>query len=234
MINEIWINPEKMKERWVAHLDILGISKLHEAKRWQQVFSVYADSLRHFRGEAFDQHLIGRISFSDSFIIYAADNSAVAYRALDRFVRKFIVSLLQIEVPIRGAMSCGSFYADLENNIFFGQALVEAYRVGESQDWLGFVLCESATKQLDLVGLPANERLNYAYWSVPFKSKKLPYELRRLPAFIIGAGPSESGQRLCREALHRMKTAAKEEEICRKYTNTLEFLEKTVRTFPAT
>ena len=233
MINEIWIDPEKNKERWVAHLDILGISKLHESKRWDQVFSVYADSLDHFRREAFDEHLIDRVSFSDSFIIYTVDKSAVSYRALDCFVRKFVVSLIQREIPIRGAMSCGDFYADLENNLFFGQALLEACRVGESQDWLGFVLCESALAQLDLVGLPANERLNYAYWSVPFKSKKPPYEIIRcrLPTFIIGAGPSASGQRPCREALLRMQAAANTDEIRRKYANTLEFLEKNVRTF---
>jgi len=235
MTNEIWINPTKMKERWVAHLDILGISKLLESKRWEQVFSVYADSLKHFQREAFDEHLIDRVSFSDSFIIYTVDNSAISYRALDCLARRFIVSLIQIGIPIRGAMSCGDFYADLENNVFFGQALVEACCAGESQDWLGFVLCESATAQLGLVGLAPNERLNYAYWSVPFKSKELPYEIRRcrLQAFIIGAGPSESGQRSCREALLRMQAAANEEEIRRKYANTLEFLEKNVRTFPS-
>ena len=231
MLKKIEIDPVKGKERWVAHLDILGASKLIESKHWSQVFSVYAESLEKFRREAFDEHLIDRFAFSDSFILYTVDQTAISYRALDSFVRRFVVSLIQREIPIRGAMSCGYFYADSENDLFFGQALLEAYRVGESQDWVGFVLCESAVAQLDRVGLPANERLNYGLWSVPFKSKEPPREILtcRLPTFIIGAGPSETGQKPCRDALLRMQAGAKTDEVRRKYANTLAFLDENVR-----
>lgn len=230
MLKEIIIEPAKGKDRWVAYLDLLGTSKLIESKHWIQVFSVYAASLEQFRLEAFDEHLIDRFSFSDSFILYTVDHSAISYRAIDAFVRRFIVSLIRLGIPIRGAMSCGNFYADSENNLFFGQALLEAHRIGESQDWVGFVLCESAIAQLDHLGLPAKERLNYAFWPVPFKSKEPPYEAvrQKLPAFIIGAGPSESGQKPCRDALLRMHAATKTDEVRRKYAHTLEFLGKNV------
>lgn len=231
MLKEIIIDPAKGKERWVAHLDLLGASRLIESKHWEQVFSVYAESLEQFRRDSFDEHLIDRFSFSDSFIIYTVDQSDLSYRALDHFVRQFITSLIQREIPIRGAMSCGYFYADSENDLFFGQALLEAYRIGESQDWLGFVLCESAVAQLYHVGLPANERLNYASWQVPFKSKEPPCEIVRhsLPCFIIGGRAPGSLQKICRAALLRMQAAAKTDKVRRKYANTLEFLDQNVR-----
>ena len=225
MLKEIGIDPAKNKIRWVAYLDLLGTSKLIESEHWIQVFSVYAESLKQFRRESFDEYLIDSFSFSDSFILYTVDQSDISYRALDSFARLFVVSLIQRGIPIRGAMSCGYFYADSENDLFFGQALIEAYRVGESQDWLGFVLCESAVAQLDQVVLPANERINYASWLVPFKATKQSSEIeKRMPAFII-CGPSPLGQK-CRDALVRMQVSAETEEVRRKYTNTLEFLDK--------
>ena len=44
---------------------------------------------------------------------------------------------------------------------------------GEAQDWIGFLLCPSAVVRLDEVGLPAGERLNYAYSEIPSKNMAL-------------------------------------------------------------
>lgn len=231
MLHRIDIDPTKRRECWVAHLDLLGASRLLETQRWEQVFLVYAESLEQFWRKAFDEHLLSRISFSDSFILYTADGSALSYRALDSFVRSFVVALILRAIPVRGAMSFGYFYADSEQDLVFGQALLDAYRTCESQDWLGFILCKSVVDQLSRVGLPAQERLNYASWPVPLKGReKLSSEaMAPIPAFILGAGPSEDGQRACRDALLRMKSAAQTPEIRRKYENTLQFLVQNVR-----
>ena len=63
MLEKIRIDPAKGKERWVAHLDLLGASKLIESKHWIKVFTVYAESLEQFRREAFNEQLIDRFSF---------------------------------------------------------------------------------------------------------------------------------------------------------------------------
>jgi hypothetical protein len=170
------------------------------------------------------------LCFSDSFLLFTADDSALSFSALDSFVRQFIVSLVLHEIPVRGAMSYGYLYADAENSLYFGQALVESASVGEAQDWVGFALCKTVVDQLDVVGLSANKHLNYASWPIPFKLQQKdqcrgPIDL---PAFIIGAGPSEQGQKNCRNALSTMRNGTPP-EVQRKYENTLAFLVGNVR-----
>lgn len=231
-LQEIAINDSYMANRWVACLDLLGIKKLITEAYWLRVFDVYAEAINRFQRDAFDGHLIRRITFSDSFILYTTDESALSYRAIDSFVRHFIVSLIGKKIPIRGAMSFGELYADDANGLYFGKALIEAYKTSECQDWIGYVLCETASVQLEKVGLPANERLNYAEYSVPLKSyenEKVVRHERLLPSFIIGESPSAQGQKRCRTALLAMAKQHKGTEIEKKYENTLKFLDKNIR-----
>ena len=162
-LQEITINDSYIASRWVACLDLLGIKKLIGEAYWVRVFDVYAEAVNHFQRDAFDGHLIRRITFSDSFILYTTDESALSYRALDSFIRYFIVTLISKKIPIRGAMSFGELYADDAHGLYFGKALIEAYKISESQDWIGFVLCETASCQLKKVGLP----ICYASLSYP-------------------------------------------------------------------
>ena len=232
VLQEVAINYSNMAKRWVACLDIMGVKRLIREEYWLRVFDVYAEAITTFQRDAFDGHLIRRITFSDSFILYSTDGSALSYRALDSFLRYFIVSLISKNIPIRGAMSFGELYADDVHGLYFGRALIEAYKISESQDWIGFVLCETTSGHLKKLGLPANERLNYAEYPVPLKGyeneKVVRYE-RSLPSFIIGESPSARGQERCRKALLAMAKQHKGTEIEKKYKNTLEFLEKNIR-----
>lgn len=230
MINKVLMDELKGQVRWVAHLDLLGVCSLIQSEHWYKVFSIYARSIDDFQKGTFGDHLLTRMTFSDSFVVYSTDESALSYRALDSFIRHFVVRLITQDIPVRGAISCGYFYSDIPNSLFFGQALVEAHRVGESLDWIGLVLTESAAARLDELGLSVDERINYAYWDIPMKQSRL-YDqpiTQSLPAFILGEGPSESGQRRCRDA-HRMKNAIQEDYIRRKYENSLRFLASNVR-----
>ena len=231
-LQKVAINYSNMVERWVVCLDIMGVKKLIKEEYWLRVFEVYAQAINNFQRDAFDGHLIRRITFSDSFILYTTDGSALSYKAIDSFVRRFIVSLIGKKIPIRGAMSFGELYADDANGLYFGRALIEAYKTSECQDWIGYVLCETASVQLKKVGLPANECLNYAEYPVPFKScenEKVVRHKRLLPSFIIGESPSAQGRKRCRTALLAMAKQHKDTEIEKKYENTLKFLDKNIR-----
>ena len=230
-LHEVAMNSSNEIDRWVAYLDVLGVKNLIKTAYWTEIFDVYATAIKHFRRESFDGHLIRRLTFSDSFIIYTTDGGALSYRALDTFVRYFIASLIRHKIPIRGAMAFGKFYVDDANDLYFGKALVEAHELSELQDWVGFVLCNTVVVRLKELKLPANERLNYACYSVPLKKCHLEDKntYAKLPAFIIGNGPSAKGQDACRKALLSMKNQQKDERIKRKYDNTLTFMEKNIR-----
>jgi hypothetical protein len=230
MRDQVYVDPDQQRHRWVAHLDLLGASALVESESWDRVFRVYSRANETFRGEAFDEHLIERITFSDSFILYTIDATALSYRALDSFCRHFIVELIRASLPVRGAMACGELYADPAASLYFGKALLDAYRLGESQNWVGFVLSETARDQLAVVGLPAHERLNYALWNVPMKIKGEPtFTESNLPSLILGLSPSRSNVEPVMATMRVLKAKAPSDSVRRMYENTIEFLEKNIR-----
>lgn len=67
--------------------------------------------------------------------------------------RTLMLKLFEFHLPARGAISLGDFHADRTNSVFCGKALVEAYAVAESQEWIGTSVCDSLAGHVDaLVG----------------------------------------------------------------------------------
>ena len=126
-------------------------------------------------------------------------------------------------------MSYGDFYADKENNVLFGPALIEAYHHGENQDWIGFVLSPSAVNQMVVIGLPANGRLNYAYWNIPYKKIADVNLQKSLPAYIIGGHAETNGRNPCLDKLLKMKGRLTDSGLIKKYENTINFIEANKR-----
>jgi hypothetical protein len=228
--DRIRINSGLYRERWVAHIDLLGAKSLANTKLWMQVFNIYSHAIEDFKRDAFDEHLITRITFSDSFIIYTADASDISYRALDSFCRHFIIRLLQSSQPVRGAMACGKFYADKDHSIYFGKALIDAYELSEAQNWIGFTLSESAVDRMTVVDLPAKERLNYAFWNLPINDRyKKKFPEPKFPAFILGLSPTPDHVNPIISHLQTMAEDIQCDDIKQKYINTIQFLEKSKR-----
>jgi|SRR3972149_6801264 len=185
------IKANGLRPRWVAHIDLLGASALVKSKPWVKVFDVYARAVESLRRGGFARSRVRRFTFSDSFIIYTVDDTAYSYRAIDSFCRRFILSLIRFQIPVRGAMAFGKLYADPRSYLYFGEALLDAYRVSESLDWIGFVLCDSAKNRLSEIGLPVDQRLNYANWAVPVKgAKHTNSKTKQMSAYIISSSPS--------------------------------------------
>lgn len=117
------------------------------------------------------------------------------------FFQKFILG----RIPVRGAISFGKLYSHLGKNIFIGEALIDAYRYGEGQDWLGFLLTPSAVKQMAAVGLPPQNRSHYRL--VPKDSVLKPGLDGPVYAFAFNNGESQ-GQNAYIAALEAMKDKA--------------------------
>jgi hypothetical protein len=60
--------------------------------------------------------------FSDSFLIWAPDDSSTSFHDVDQMARIFTDSLLHERIPLRGAISCGSLYSDVASKVFFGRS----------------------------------------------------------------------------------------------------------------
>ena len=153
-MEEIDIKKDAFQKRWISYFDLLGFSNLVQTKGELNVFNTITTALEEFgRKRNPNDHFVERVWFSDSFIFYSPGDNAKDFSAVQQASRHFFLSLIQKEIPVRGALACGEVYADKDNNIIFGKGLLEAYKYAENQDWIGFILTTSAEKQMEAVNL---------------------------------------------------------------------------------
>jgi len=187
MAIDIRYNSDFASKRWMGYFDLLGMKQLYRSKNHISIFVALSEAIEKFEESATAWPNVGYAWFSDTFIVYTNDDTSESFVAINDISKWFFYFLITADIPIRGAISCDAFYVDSKNNMFFGEALLEAYKYGELQDWIGLILCPSAEENLKNLGLPA-ERKNYAYAKVPFHEKpKKENKLREnLPVCILG------------------------------------------------
>lgn len=208
--------------RWLSFFDLLGTKNLIDSKHWGDVFEIYARSIEKFRiDHQSNSSSIKRICFSDSFIVYSEGASAQEFSQIDQFSRIFMGEMISSRIVLRGALAFGEFYADEIQSVFFGKALNEAYKYGEAQNWIGFVLCPSAVSKIHQHGLTNSLLLNYQNTSIPTKNDALttPFQL---PAYVIGGRSNGSLSRLVVNALESLRDESA--DAYEKYQNTLNFI----------
>jgi hypothetical protein len=222
-IDEInWLG---MRRRWLAYLDILGFASLLEERGEIAATSVYEICLEEIHSHAKRYPSLSFAYFSDTFLIYAPDDSHESLGAIEQSTRWFYNILLLKRIPFRGALACDSFLGDQANNIFIGKALVEASRVGEKYNWIGLVLASTAVARLEELNLPANERLNYRRWEIPFKARGSDLQQTEQGfAYLIGASSPVNGKNQYIDLLTEMAAGINNPAVQVKYQNTIEFL----------
>ncbi len=215
-------------KRWVGYFDLLGTQQLLVDRKYLEIFSIYSMAIEEAKKWA-ENSPVEYLCFSDTFVIYTKTNDAKSFAYIDQVARWFVYKLILNKIPVRGALSCDDFYADKANNLYYGMALLEAYQYGEAQNWLGFVLTPSAAEQAVNVGLPPEERLNYAKWDIPYcvtKNKKLD---SKLYACLIGSWVKINGENPCVRPLAGMRMSVSNTRHEEKYDNTLNFMLKNQR-----
>src|SRR5208283_1513863 len=141
---KILYDPALQGSRWLGYFDLLGTQERIEAGKYFDVFDIYARAVEAVAKSIPGESTVCYVCFSDSFIVYSPSDSGGDFQFIDHVARWFTYNLISNYIPVRGALSCGGFYADKTNNIYFGPALNEAYKYGEAQDWVGFLLAPSA------------------------------------------------------------------------------------------
>ena len=204
------------------------MKQIYKTENYISIFVALSSAIEKFKERATAWENVNYTWFSDTFIVYAIDNSTESFGAIDSISRWFFYFLITGGIPARGAISCDAFYADRDNELFFGEALIEAYEYGEAQDWIGFLLCPSAEERLKQLELPAESRLNYAYSDIPFNKRSNSLK-QNLPACILGNWVSINNQNPIIEKLGQMKERIYDEEIRAKYERTIDFIQKNKR-----
>lgn len=113
---------------------------------------------------------VATFTFSDTIIAFSKADSANDALAIVLLTTELFTRSLHYCVPLRGGIAHGRFAFNFDLNLFSGPALVEAYELGESSQWLGIALDERIAKAVS--GLPfstSNDKSLVVPWDIPCK-----------------------------------------------------------------
>lgn len=197
---------------WVAYFDILGFSNMVESFPVFFVLELYQKALQ----DSGTSNTNCKFKFfSDSFIFYTENDSQDSLCDISAVTAIFFRGMFLKEYPMRGCLNIGQFYADEENGIFFGPALIEAHHLAEDQNWIGFVFSEETGKKFEcfeLTGFKSTIRLRHQKYEVPYKKEPkrrclFAYNLNLLTAHL-NTGSARYFQNRLRIALDDMEYKA--------------------------
>lgn len=146
------------RNRFVAFLDIMGFKDrvarndhdeiLKELEIFQSNISQYVS----YHSDANVQLAL----FSDSILIYSQDDSSDSLHALADITSHIMMYAIQQEkpIPLKGAIAAGRMTCNQIKQLYFGQALIDAFLLEENVKYYGVLVHHSAEKYLQLNDFP--------------------------------------------------------------------------------
>lgn len=120
-------------------------------------------------------HDILLAQFSDSIVLFSSDNTKESLLSISNVAKRIMQSAMDREkpIPLKGALAEGNITCDMPKQLFFGQALIDAYLLEENVQYYGVAVHHSAEKSImDYGGTLFKDTL------IPLKSGKINhYEL---------------------------------------------------------
>ena len=147
---------QSKQEKFVLYLDIMGFKErvsttpINDLAEKLRSFKTKSDQLKPLlmAGDT-GNTLMNMAQFSDSIVLVTQKDTIYD---LNR-ISKAAVILMQIGMKtgfaLRGAIAKGEMVFDVENQLFFGKALVDAYLLEEELSYYGIVFHSSMEKTID-------------------------------------------------------------------------------------
>jgi hypothetical protein len=114
---------------------------------------------------------IFHVSFSDSIILFSNDHSDES--AMEIIINAAVVlsEAIKNEIPMKGAIAFGEMTVDIQNSLYFGKPLIDAYELQKELQLYGVVLHHTAERRLrELKEENILGSLFAGNYSVPMKS----------------------------------------------------------------
>lgn len=213
---------QKFRARWMTYFDLLGFQRLVEKRDLAFIIPIYEKILGELDRKAGPKRKYGidYSWFSDTFIIFAPDDSLESFSLMEQASRLFFRRLILKNIPLRGALTVGELYTQKKKNIFLGQALIDAYEYGEKQNWLGLILTPKVYERLKGTDLDLGQRMYYRRIQDP----EVILHPRRENVFAFTMNDFFiNDQNKCLQAVRAMKTQAPK-RFQAKYKNTEDFI----------
>jgi hypothetical protein len=109
-------------------------------------------------------------SFSDTIILISHDDTEKACLKLLLQAFRTLQYLTVMKLYARGGVSFGEMFVDLDRQLFLGKALIEAFELETSQDWIGCSILESVERTFpNIFKTPAIIENVFPFYEVPMK-----------------------------------------------------------------
>lgn len=149
ILEDFRMNENVENEKFVLYLDIMGFKervsrvKVDELKQQLLLFKTKNNKLKPLLEGGKKETLINMAQFSDSIVLVTRDCTEDDLNRISKAAAILMQTALQTGFALRGAIAKGNMVFDLENQLFFGKALVDAYLLEEELCYYGVAFHES-------------------------------------------------------------------------------------------
>lgn len=175
--SSLQLQPDRNTEhRFVAFLDIMGfkerVARTNHNKLLTQLTKFNKD-ITSYIGK-YQNTEIQLAQFSDSIVLFSNDVTQRSLRTLAEVTRGIMQTAIKQQIPIKGAIAQGQITCDIPKQLFFGQALIDAYLLEENIHYYGILVHHTAENSISKLG---NDGM-FKDIKAPLKSGKIShYEL---------------------------------------------------------
>src|SRR6202011_2828804 len=90
---------------------------------------------------------VGAFTFSDTVLLFTKGGEAEDLRSIVFACLEMFTLLLSRTIPIRVGVAYGLFVFNLDEGMFAGPPLIQAYRLGEDAQWIGAVVEQTVAER---------------------------------------------------------------------------------------
>lgn len=157
-------------ERYIVFLDIMGFKDRVARTKHEDLLSMLNDF-----NQSISRHILKhkeqgiRLSqFSDSILIYSSDNSRNSLQIISEVSSEVMATAISLGIPLKGAIAKGIITCDTSKQLYFGQALIDAYLLEENVKYYG-ILAHSSV-EADIKDMEKNGFTLFRDIEAPLKS----------------------------------------------------------------
>lgn len=167
--------------RFLAHVDILGMSSIVERDpnlAWGVLSDLVEvrDKIGNYEIQILDTkerlsigRTIASVTFSDTIVFFTKEDSDNELRCMIVLAVEVLHKAMCSCVPVRVGLSYGEFYFNFERSMYAGPALIEAYRAGESAQWIGIALAKSVEQRAAALDISSGNSKVVVPWELAIK-----------------------------------------------------------------
>lgn len=186
---------EKTNKRFIGFFDIMGFKDqvvrnghdimLSKMEALSSILSPMDERAKRFIVDTnleFDKHGIKEtdwmkcpkpIIFSDSIILISHSNTKKDLLGMIFSGGWLLSECFDEQIPIKGSISYGTFTADIEKSIFFGQPLIDSYLLHEELAYYGCIFDDKAEARYNELDFSEKESLFLCKWKSVLKCGRI-------------------------------------------------------------